>query len=104
MRFSLSSPRAPAGRDSPRTAYAMTALRDCLGCLPDAKESVLRHATRWVAARLAHEQERRARMGFNDLLTRLSAALHGPNGARLAAIIRAQFPVALIDEFQDTDP
>lgn len=83
---------------------ATPGLRERLGCLPDAKEAVLRHATRWVAARLADEQERRARMGFNDLLTQLAAALHGPNGPRLAAIIRAQFPVALIDEFQDTDP
>jgi exodeoxyribonuclease V beta subunit len=84
--------------------HATPQLRERLACLPDAKEAVLRHATRWVAARLADEQERRARMGFNDLLTQLSAALHGPNGPRLAQIIRAQFPVALIDEFQDTDP
>ena len=43
-------------------------------------------------------------MGFDELLTRLDAALQGPNGERLAALIRRQFPVALIDEFQDTDP
>ncbi len=43
-------------------------------------------------------------MGFDDLLTRLNDALHKPNGAHLAEIIRQQYPVALIDEFQDTDP
>jgi exodeoxyribonuclease V beta subunit len=32
------------------------------------------------------------------------AALQSDSGERLAAVIREQFPVALIDEFQDTDP
>ena len=32
------------------------------------------------------------------------AALQAEGGERLAALIREQFPVALIDEFQDTDP
>ncbi|MDP9902596.1 exodeoxyribonuclease V subunit beta [Variovorax ginsengisoli] len=83
---------------------AMVDLRDRLAQLPDARSDLLRHATRWVATRFADEQARRAQMGFDDLLTRLDAALQGPNGERLAAVIRAQFPVALIDEFQDTDP
>ena len=85
---------------------AFEAIRDMavtLAALPDAHDDLLRHAVRWVAARLADEQARRAQMGFNDLLTRLDAALAGPNGARLAEVIRTQFPVALIDEFQDTD-
>ena len=43
---------------------------------------------------------------FDQLLTGLDRALqsgHGA-GAQLAQRIRARFPVALIDEFQDTDP
>ncbi|WP_020507556.1 exodeoxyribonuclease V subunit beta [Lamprocystis purpurea] len=83
---------------------AMLTLRDALNALPDARVAILCHAARWVAGRFAAEQDRRAQMGFNDLLTRLAIALDGPNGARLAEIIRRQFPVALIDEFQDTDP
>ncbi|MBV5308161.1 exodeoxyribonuclease V subunit beta [Chromatium okenii] len=72
---------------------------------------VLAHAKQWVAKTLDERQQLRAEMGFDDLLRELEAALarsaaDAPNGAssRLAAIIRAQFPVALIDEFQDTDP
>ncbi len=83
---------------------AMEILRDDLKNLPDARQAILRHAARWVAQRFAAEQARRAQMGFNGLLSRLAAALDGPNGMRLAEIIRRQFPVALIDEFQDTDP
>lgn len=83
---------------------ALQALPDALAALPDARDTVLRHAVHWVADRFALEQARRAQMGFDDLLRRLDAALHGENGKRLADLIRKQFPVAMIDEFQDTDP
>ncbi len=83
---------------------ALAALDERLARLPDAHPALLRHAARWVAARVAQEQARQASMGFQELLTRLDGALQGANGARLAATIRRQFPVALIDEFQDTDP
>ncbi|WP_273704131.1 exodeoxyribonuclease V subunit beta, partial [Candidatus Accumulibacter vicinus] len=83
---------------------AIAGLSAALQALPDARIDLLRHAARWVAQRFADEQARRAQMGFNDLLTRLDAALHAPSGQRLADSIRQQFPVALIDEFQDTDP
>ncbi|HEY6556524.1 MAG TPA: UvrD-helicase domain-containing protein [Polyangiaceae bacterium] len=43
-------------------------------------------------------------LSFDDLLERLYAALRGPHAAGLAANVRRRFPVALIDEFQDTDP
>ncbi|MCX5864651.1 MAG: exodeoxyribonuclease V subunit beta [Deltaproteobacteria bacterium] len=41
---------------------------------------------------------------FDELLTGLDRALRGAQGAQLAQAIRTRFPVALIDEFQDTDP
>jgi len=93
------------GEPPPHPALAaMSELRLALADLPQARDAIHRHAAHWVAERLATEQGRRSQMGFDDLLTRLARALEGPNGQRLAGIIRAQFPVALIDEFQDTDP
>lgn len=83
---------------------ALASLREELAALPDARTVVLRHAARWIAERIAVEKHRRAEMGFDDLLLRLADALEGRNGERLAARIREKFPVALIDEFQDTDP
>lgn len=83
---------------------ALAALRGEIAALPDARTVVLRHAARWIAERIAAEKRRRAEMGFDDLLLRLANALEGSNGDRLAARIREKFPVALIDEFQDTDP
>ena len=93
-----------AGPPPAHPAFAALAdLPDALAGLPTGRDGVLHHGVRWVAARFAQEKARRAQMGFDDLLTRLDAALHGPNGPRLAECIRRQFPVALIDEFQDTD-
>ena len=67
-------------------------------------QDLLIHACHWVAARLEREKQRRAEMGFDDLLHRLDRALQGEGGDRLARTIRRQFPLTLIDEFQDTDP
>ncbi len=68
------------------------------------QRAFLVHAGRDIGLRLAAAKERLGRMGFDDLLRRFDAALAGPRGERLAATVRGQFPMALIDEFQDTDP
>lgn len=62
------------------------------------------HAAACIAQRFRELQQQRAQMGFDDILTRLRDALLGPHGDGLASAIRAQFPVAMVDEFQDTDP
>ena len=62
------------------------------------------HAARALREALAAEKLRRAELGFDDLLLQLDRALAGPGGAALAMRIRTRFPLALIDEFQDTDP
>ena len=43
-------------------------------------------------------------LSFDDLLVRLRTALTGPGAAAALASLRQRFKVALIDEFQDTDP
>jgi exodeoxyribonuclease V beta subunit len=82
---------------------ALDALNDALAEL-DVEGALIRHGAVEIHRRARLEKERRAHMGFDDLITRLGAALEGPGGPGLAAVIRRQFPVALIDEFQDTDP
>ncbi|MDX1634572.1 MAG: exodeoxyribonuclease V subunit beta [Marinobacter sp.] len=62
------------------------------------------HACHWISARLEREKQQRGELGFDDLLTRLDRALQQDDSGRLAATIRQQFPVAMVDEFQDTDP
>ncbi|MGC3964302.1 MAG: exodeoxyribonuclease V subunit beta [Rhodocyclaceae bacterium] len=77
---------------------------DVAGDEPQIKPALLLHALSEVRTAFDTEKTRRAELGFDDLLARLDRALDGEGGERLAARIREQFPVALIDEFQDTDP
>ncbi|KEY85655.1 exodeoxyribonuclease V subunit beta [Pseudomonas capeferrum] len=83
---------------------AMQTLQQQLQALASPDARLLEHAASWVSARFEVEKRRRAEMGFDDMLLRLQHALASEAGERLAGLIREQFPVALIDEFQDTDP
>ncbi|WFM71910.1 exodeoxyribonuclease V subunit beta [Halomonas sp. CKK8] len=84
--------------------HALAELPARLEALPDAHADLLAHAVHWMAERRERMQQRRAELGPDDLLERLDRAFEGPAGKALAAHVRRQFPVALVDEFQDTDP
>ncbi len=77
---------------------------------PSLEACLLAHAARWVGRELERRLLVQAELGFDDLLRQLDAALipaataDGGHAQRLAETIRRQFPVAMIDEFQDTDP
>lgn len=62
------------------------------------------HGLGCVLRELQREKDRRRVRSFDDLLRELREALRSRQGAQLAAAIYKQFPAALIDEFQDTDP
>lgn len=83
---------------------ALVDLHHAYDQLPDYATGVLEHAALWLRQRFAELQAQRAEIGFDDMLTRLKQALQGRHGGRLAELIRQQFPIAMIDEFQDTDP
>ncbi|PKM18440.1 MAG: exodeoxyribonuclease V subunit beta [Gammaproteobacteria bacterium HGW-Gammaproteobacteria-15] len=71
---------------------------------PELALSVRHHAALWLAAEFARHKRQRAELDFNDLLLQLHQALQGDAGTVLAARIRSQYPFAMVDEFQDTDP
>ncbi|RYZ06861.1 MAG: exodeoxyribonuclease V subunit beta, partial [Comamonadaceae bacterium] len=107
-RFGAAGAKLKKGQALPEHA-ALRAIDDWqaaqAGTVNDAlRARLLAHAARQIADALAQEKARRAELGFDDLLQQLDRALHRRGGEALAARIRAQFPVALIDEFQDTDP
>ncbi|MDF1821135.1 MAG: exodeoxyribonuclease V subunit beta [Alcanivoracaceae bacterium] len=72
--------------------------------LPDLGPRLLPHACHWIAARLASSKHQQALIGYDDMLQHLHDALHGSQAEALAGQVRQQYPFALIDEFQDTDP
>ena len=82
-----SAPLAPVVHDAPDGAVA--------------HRHALAHAAR---AELDRRKRALALMTFDDLVTRLRATLEGPSGEAVAAALRARYAVALVDEFQDTDP
>lgn len=83
---------------------AMQALPSQIDALPDGRDEALLHAATWVDRRYRLARQQQGVLNFDDLLVQLRDALSGPGGESLAARIRQQFPIALIDEFQDTDP
>ncbi|PIT73249.1 exodeoxyribonuclease V subunit beta [Limnohabitans sp. G3-2] len=84
-------------------AYAQ--LLEGLQALPEPAQAARLHARTHVLQRLAELKKRSGLFGFADMLQRLDVALADPDsGERLAQRLREQFPVAMIDEFQDTSP
>ncbi len=75
-----------------------------LAALPSIKVALRLHAAVHVQQRLLWLKRQAGTFGFADMLQRLDTALAGDNGPALRASILAQYPVALIDEFQDTSP
>lgn len=53
---------------------------------------------------LKKEKQQQRVQSYDDLLLNLERALEGSRGDWLVARLRQQYPAALIDEFQDTDP
>src|SRR5699024_897275 len=67
-------------------------------------DALLWHAVGWTRQRFVSEKRQRAEMGFVDMLLDLRDVLRSASGTQLAETIRQRFPVAMVDEFQDTDP
>ncbi|WP_446469930.1 exodeoxyribonuclease V subunit beta [Xenorhabdus stockiae] len=68
------------------------------------RDIILSKAIVEIRQSVNQEKLMRGYMGFDDLLTRLDIALKREGGEQLAETIRQRYPVAMIDEFQDTDP
>ncbi|ODS10495.1 exodeoxyribonuclease V subunit beta [Vibrio scophthalmi] len=68
------------------------------------KAPLLAHAIEHCRVSLAKAKQQKQWLSFDDLLTNLSAAMDADELGALAERIRSLYPVAMIDEFQDTDP
>ena len=106
--------RYAAGRDRPPfdRAGALEVARAVVGdpqaAIPDAPGAAPAVAERVAFARAVREElDRRKRrlglLGYDDLLSRLDAALADPT-APARQRMRGRWKIVLVDEFQDTDP
>ena len=69
-----------------------------------ARIHVITSALQYLKAELQKRKNERAQMYFNDLLVRMDGTISGQDGRDLVRRIRQRYKVALVDEFQDTDP
>ena len=67
------------------------------------KDCFIVKAVEYVRARVMKTKNQSQLLSFDDLLSGLSEALIGEQALSLAECIRGQYPIAMIDEFQDTD-
>lgn len=70
---------------------------------PNTQDQLVQHAAYTVGEKYQAAKAQRASFDFSDLLQNLYWAVTAEDSA-LGEVIRQQYPVALIDEFQDTDP
>jgi exodeoxyribonuclease V beta subunit len=95
------TPDSPICDFVPAYLDALTAVQEW----QDARRVRLLHRLREDArARAARYKRQQRVLGYDDLIERVADAIDGPQGDALVARLRAQYAVALVDEFQDTDP
>ncbi|WOQ13669.1 exodeoxyribonuclease V subunit beta [Aeromonas media] len=75
-----------------------------LASRPGIRDLILQRAARVVRSRMQASKRQAHQLSFDDLLKDLDEALGSGLGERLCERIRATYRVAMIDEFQDTDP
>ncbi|GAB3311324.1 UvrD-helicase domain-containing protein [Luteimonas notoginsengisoli] len=100
--------KAHAGRtpESPLCALIppyLDALQACNIYLARRRVALLHRLRGDARIRLAQSKRQRRVQTYDDLIDGVADALDGPRGDALARSLRAQYAVALVDEFQDTD-
>lgn len=104
----LRTSKAGAGQtpDSP-ICDTIPAYLDALAAMAewqDARRVELLHRLREDARQRVARAKRQQRVQtYDDLIDRVADAIDGPHAADLVQRLRAQYAVALVDEFQDTD-
>ncbi|MDJ0778690.1 MAG: UvrD-helicase domain-containing protein [Gammaproteobacteria bacterium] len=100
--------RHPGGRLLPAPTASLRELLDAPATDADEtrnlRAAALHELRDFCGQQVRASKRQRGQLAYQDLLDDLAAALHGVSGERLANRLRQRFPVALIDEFQDTDP
>ncbi|MCT0230187.1 UvrD-helicase domain-containing protein [Synechococcus sp. CS-1324] len=74
------------------------------GLVDGPAEAMLAHFCHWARREVAERRRRSGRMSYGDLLRGLDPGLEGTAHRELIAAVAHRYRVALIDEFQDTDP
>ncbi|WP_217533139.1 exodeoxyribonuclease V subunit beta [Vibrio metschnikovii] len=102
--FTQSALEAKAKKGNPPQHALFTIIEQFLQTPISLAAPLLAHAILHCRERLAQAKAQKQWLSFDDLLTQLSAAIDHDQLGLLTERIRTLYPVAMIDEFQDTDP
>ncbi|MGY4043023.1 exodeoxyribonuclease V subunit beta [Aeromonas hydrophila] len=89
---------------APPTLSLFSQIDALLASRPGIRDLILQRAAVVVRSRMQASKRQAHQLSFDDLLKDLDGALGSGLGERLCERIRATYRVAMIDEFQDTDP
>jgi exodeoxyribonuclease V beta subunit len=103
LKFSQAVLIEKSGADAPQHGIFEKIESFCAAHI-DVKAVVFCRALSAVRTNMAIEKEQHQQLSFDDLLNTLARVLNSDNAEALSSAIRQQYPFALIDEFQDTDP
>lgn len=79
--------------------------KECIGDINKVETTLIRQAYEGIISRRENLSKQSVSYSYNDLLIKFRDSLADENsGKQLAAKLKERFPVALVDEFQDTDP
>jgi exodeoxyribonuclease V beta subunit len=91
-------------RNKPGIAELLTALSELADAAVPLETAMAQRFGPLVEERLRARKRSAGHYDYEDMLSLVADALRGPQGGELAATLRARFRLAVIDEFQDTDP
>jgi exodeoxyribonuclease V beta subunit len=102
--FVLHPDRLGGARDKPGIAALLAHIETLADVAIPLATAVAQRFGPIVEERLRARKRAAGLFDFDDMLLLVDEALRGPRGAELATTLRARFRLAVIDEFQDTDP
>jgi ATP-dependent exoDNAse (exonuclease V) beta subunit len=94
----------PESRDKPGIGPLLAWLEELVAAAVPLPTAVAQRFGPPVEQRLRARKRAAGFYDFDDMLALVDEALRGPHGAELAAALRKRYRLAVIDEFQDTDP
>ncbi len=97
------NPRMGKGKQSALVDEMIAIAGPALSAIDDLLLVAFAAALEGTRDRLRRDKLEQGVIGPDDLLRDMLAALQGPGGERFAAGLRERYPVAMVDEFQDTD-
>jgi exodeoxyribonuclease V beta subunit len=91
-------------KDKPGIAPLLAGIEELADAAVPLATAVAQQFGPLVEERLQARKRSAGLYDFDDMLSLVEEALRGPRGGELAAALRGRYRLAIIDEFQDTDP